>query len=317
MYVNEFAANGGTIIATGETGLYNHQFEARNSTGLNCLGIEHVKEIKSDLMSSIFEIPEAEKDLFPRCMKTPLIAPGPNLVMVEPKENVNKYLRLIPEHAFGPPEICYYNEVSQEPGILVSKYHKGRAVYIPWKIGTFYHQEGYQNTLNIIQDILFSLCGIEEIAPDLTPMIVNICRNKEQQIIQLVNNSGCFANSYFSPIPINNISLRLKGVKESVNIEPLRGGKAECQYKDGYLNINLDVLKDYEARSNIIQFTIYLELSRYQSLRSSKNWDLNILDGEVLEWKTLLIKFLQNQLNIPTLKICKQRVPVLLMEWSY
>ncbi|WP_110937122.1 alpha-amylase family protein [Salipaludibacillus neizhouensis] len=246
--LDDFAANGGTIIATGETGLYDNQFEARNGMALNCLGIEHVKEIQNDLMSSIFEIPEAEKDLFPRCIKTPLIAPGTNLVMVEPKENVKKYLQLIPEHPFGPPEICYYNEVTQDPGILVSNYHKGRGVYIPWKVGTFYREEGHQNTLNIMQDILFSLCGIEEIAPDLTPMVeINMVKNNEKQIIQFVNNSGCFGNSNFSPVPIHNISLRLKDVKESAHIETLRGGKVDYRFENGYLNVNLDVLKDYEA----------------------------------------------------------------------
>ncbi|MFC4323723.1 alpha-amylase family protein [Litchfieldia salsa] len=247
---DDFAANGGTVIATGETGLFNNHFEARNGMALNCLGIEHVKENKSDLLSSIFKISEAEKDLFPRCNNTPLIAPGPNLVLVEPKENAKKYLQLIPEHPFGPPEICYYNEVIQEPGIIMSEYHKGRGVYIPWKIGSFYREQGYQNTLNIMQDILFSLCGIEEIAPNLTPMVeVNMVKDKDndKQMIQFVNNSGCFANSYFSPVPIHNISLRLKDVKESAQIETLRGGKVEYRFEDGYLNINLDVLKDYDA----------------------------------------------------------------------
>lgn len=246
--LDNFAANGGTVIATGETGLYDDQFRVRSGMALNCLGIEKVKEIQNGLMSSIFEIPEAEKELFPRCKQTPFIAPGPNLVSVQPKDTVQKYLQLIPEHPFGPPERCYFNEVTQEPGILVSKYHKGRGVYIPWQIGSFYRQEGYQNTLNMMQDILFSLCGIEELAPGLTPMVeVNICRNEKKQIIQLVNNSGCFANSYFSPVPIQNITLCLKVQKESALIETLRGGHVEYRYRDGYLTINLDVLNEYEA----------------------------------------------------------------------
>ncbi|WP_216776699.1 alpha-amylase family protein [Metabacillus halosaccharovorans] len=246
--LDDFAAKGGTIIATGETGLYDDQFEARSGMALNCLGVEQVKEIRNELMSSIFEIPETEREIFPRCIHTPFIAPGSNLVLVQPKATAKKYLQLIPEHPFGPPERCYYNEVTKEPGILMSKYHKGRGVYIPWQIGSFYRREGYQNTLNMMQDILFSLCGIEELAPGLTPMVeVNICRNEKKQIIQLVNNSGCFANSYFTPVPIQNINICLKTQNESVLIETLRGGQVEYRYRDGYLNINLDVLNDYEA----------------------------------------------------------------------
>lgn len=246
--LDNFAANGGTVIATGETGLYNNQYQPRDGMGLKCLGIEQVKEVRRELMSSMFEIPESEKEIFPRCLKTPYIIPGSDLVMVEPKSNVEKYLQLIPEHPFGPPELCYYNEVTQEPGILVSKYQKGRGVYIPWQIGAFYRQQGYQNTLNMIQDILFSLCGMDEIAKDLTPMVeVNICKNEEKQVVQLINNSGCFANSYFEPLPIHDITLRLKVDKESAVVDTLRGGKVEYEYEDGYLNVTLDMLKDYEA----------------------------------------------------------------------
>ena len=247
---DEFVANGGTLIATGETGLYDEEFETRNSMALECLGVKRIKENQGDLMSSVFRTSQEEEGVFPRCKEAPLIAPGPNLVMVEPEDKVQTFLKLIPEHPFGPPELCYYGETVEEPGILVSKYHKGKGIYIPWKVGSFYYQEGYQNTLNIMQDVLFSICGMEEIAPGLTPMVeINVCKTTEdnKQVIQLVNNSGCFANSYFEPLPVHDIVLRLKVLKEITNIETLRGGKIEYEYENGYLNLNLDVLKDYES----------------------------------------------------------------------
>lgn len=57
-------------------------------------------------------------------------------------------------------------------------------------------------------------------------------------MIQLVNHSGCFANSYFSPLPIHKISLCLTETIESVYMGPLRGGKVEYEYKSGYHHVN-------------------------------------------------------------------------------
>lgn len=230
-----FAQTGGTVIASG------------NTTGLTCLGIKALGERKKGLMSSAFEVRETDQAAFPRCVEAPIIPIGPELQLAEFEESTARYLRLIPEHPYGPPERCYYTEVTDYPGVTVHQHGAGRGVYIPWNIGSFYFEQGWQNTLNVIQDVLFSLCALPELAPDLSPMVELTLAKKEGLLLaQLVNASGCFANRWFPPLPVRDIRLELPGLAGKT-ARTLNGGKAACESREDKLIINLDVLDEYEA----------------------------------------------------------------------
>ena len=241
--LDTFAENGGTVLVSGDTG-YNRQ---TSTLSLKCMGVEKISEKKTGLMSSVFFIDEEGKKTFPHCVETPYIAFGEELVTAEFKEGTEKYLKLIPEHPFGPPEVCYYTEVTDHPGITVYPYGKGKGVYMPWMAGAFYFTEGFQNTLNVIQDVLFNLCGAKDIAPGLTPMAeVNLCRKEDMKIVQLVNTTGCFANSFFPPVPLYGIRIELDGLAGDREVKAYNGGAVSCESIDGKLVITLDRLEAYE-----------------------------------------------------------------------
>lgn len=234
--VDAFAELGGTVIATGATGIRG------KSAALSCLGVASVREVRRNLMSTMLMVGDQEKTQFPACQEAPYIAIGPELVVTEPTENTKGYLKLVEEHPFGPPELCYFAEVSDQPGILVHTHGKGKGIYVPFKLATLYFQEGYQNSLNLLQDILFSLGGIPRIAPELTPMAEVVLRKWEgKTVVQLINNSGIFANSYLNPLPIRDIKLCLEG--SFTQAQTLNGGNATITNN----TIHLDELREYEA----------------------------------------------------------------------
>ncbi len=234
--VDTFAENGGTVIATGATGI-----RGKNQV-LACLGVASVREVRRNLMSSMLVVGEEETKMFPGCVQAPYIAIGPELVLTEPAENTKTYLHLVEEHPFGPPELCYVTEVSQHSGILVHSHGKGRGIYAPFKLAALYFQEGYQNSLNLMQDLLFSLGGIPRIAPDLTPMVEVVLRKWEgKTVIQLINNSGIYANSYVKPLPVRDIKLNLE--EKVTQVHTLHGGKAVIENN----TIHLNELREYEA----------------------------------------------------------------------
>ncbi len=234
--VDGFAANGGTVIATGATGI-----RGKNQV-LSCLGVASVKETRRSVMSALMMVGEGEEAVFPACQEVPYIAIGSELVIPEPAENTKTYLRLVDEHPFGPPERCYFTEVTEEPGILVHSHGAGKGIYVPFKLASLYFQEGYQNSLNLMQDILFSLGGIHRMAPSLTPMAEVVLRKWEgKTVVQLINTSGSFANSYFKPLPIHDIELNLE--ETFTQAKTLNGGKASIENN----TIHLDELREYEA----------------------------------------------------------------------
>ena len=195
----------------------------------------------------MFEVREEDKAAFPRCGEAPLIPIGPDLQLAEFEDGAEQYLRLIPEHPFGPPERCYYTEVTSHPGVTVHKYGAGRGMYIPWNIGSFYFEQGWQNTLNLMQDVLFSLCGTPELAPGLSPMVeLTLAKKGGLLLVQLVNGTGCFANRWFPPVSMRDIRLELPGLAGKA-AQALNGGKVLCENNNGGLTVRLDELNEYEA----------------------------------------------------------------------
>ncbi len=230
-----FAREGGKVIASGDT------------AGLGCLGVKALGERKTGLMSSAFEVREEDQGAFPRCAEAPILPIGSELQLAEFEDETERYLRLIPEHPYGPPERCYYTETADDPGVTVHQHGAGRGVYIPWNVGSFYFEQGWQNTLNLIQDVLFSLCSLPELAPGLSPMVELTLAKKDGLLLaQLVNASGCFANRWFPPVPVRDIQLELPGLAGKC-ARALNGGKVLCETNSDSLTVRLDELNEYEA----------------------------------------------------------------------
>ena len=240
--LDSYVEKGGQLIATGDTGL------TQDRQTLRCLGVAQVKERRKGCMSSVFLTREKDAKCFPACVKAPYIPFGSELTVCTYQEGTETYWGLIPEHPFGPPERCYYTEVTDLPGVAVHPFGKGKAVHIPWKIGAFYYGEGWENTLHVFRDVLHHLCGLPELAPGLSPMAeLVLCRLEGKLVVQLINESGCFGSHYFSPAPLRRIRLTLPGLTGREVPVTLRGGKAELHEENGQLVLTLDELRDYEA----------------------------------------------------------------------
>lgn len=238
--LDAFAENGGTVLSTGGTAL------GKGSAPLRCLGKLQVRETRRGLRASMLEITDEERTLFPRCAATPYIDFGDELVCAEPSPGASGYLRLIPEHPFGPPECCRIADAEDVPGLIVSPFGKGRGIYLPWKGGALYQREGYANPLHFLQDVLFGVCGLSDLAPGLTPMAeLTLSRNGGVLVAQLVNTTGCFANSFFEPVPLRDVRIMLPDVHGSATA--LNGGTVRAEERGGTLELTLDVLNEYEA----------------------------------------------------------------------
>ncbi|WP_367923881.1 alpha-amylase family protein [uncultured Ruthenibacterium sp.] len=235
-----FAESGGTVLATGNTAL------GKGSAQLACLGVRHVKETRKGLKSSMLEIRPEDSSQFRQCAETPYIDFGDEIVCVEPVLGASTYLQLIPEHPFGPPECCRVAPVEDIPGLIVSSFGKGHGVYLPWRGGALYQREGYANPLRFLQDVLFRVCGMPELAPDLTPMAeLTLSKKDGVLVVQFVNTTGCFANSFFEPVPLRDVCIMLPGIRG--NASTLCGGTVRTEECGDALKLTLDVLNEYEA----------------------------------------------------------------------
>ena len=163
---------------------------------------------------SVYKSLDAE--VFRRCAGAPRIVPGAEITEAVYAEDVKGYLALLPEPMYGPPEVCYAKGKSTLAGTAVHRCGKGRGIHIPWNVGTVYYTEGYTNTLHFMQDILFGICGIDNIAPFLHPSVELVRTGKDgKHSLALINASGYFGNSFFDPIPMRGIEIAIAGVKSA------------------------------------------------------------------------------------------------------
>ena len=241
--IDGFASGGGTVIATGDTGV-------QAKTGgmlLRCLGIKSLGERMRGLSSSVVEVTEADAALLPRSAKAPYIPVGGDFWASDYEDGTRRYLRLVPEQPYGPPERCYPTVFSDTPGVTVSPWGEGRGIRIPFLPGDFYYNEGWENTRNFMEDVLFELCKLPRLAPGLTPMVeLTLAKKEGTLVLQLVNATGCFANRFFPPTPVRDIRLELPAAP-GTQARALNGGSVTVAPRGGGLCVTLDELRDYEA----------------------------------------------------------------------
>lgn len=232
--LDAYAAQGGIVLASG------------SAPALQCLGVERVQAKHTDCMSTVFELGAAESALFPRSANAHYVVPGACVSEIQFSPGTKTMLRMISEHPFGPPELCYYTAVTDVPGLGVTPYGKGKGIYIPWSVGSFYYNEGYDNTLHFLQDILHEFCALPELTPGLHPSVeLTLSKKADMLAVQLVNGSGVFANSYFEPVPMRDITLRLPGSAGKTAFTH-NGGSVSCADSGGDLVLTLDKLNAYE-----------------------------------------------------------------------
>jgi hypothetical protein len=229
--IDDFVAAGGTLIGTGQSGFHDGEDESRTAPALHSLGIRRLAQVRTDMRSSYFKL--EDKTLFPRFAHTDLVyLDGPYLYS-EYEDDIQPYLKLIPPHPFGPPERCYYTQVTDHPAFTQHPFGLGKAIYIPWLPGTLFHRQGHTNTSDFLADLLQNSAGTRPVGGNILPMVEVTHQTKEDgscDLVHLVNASGHFGVSFYEPIPILNVALSLPYNRPPAEVRCLVSGE-RCEYE--------------------------------------------------------------------------------------
>ena len=247
--LDEFAAAGGTLIASGRSSFRDEHFEPRSLPALACLGMAELRLIRQDMTSSYFKF--ESKDGFPRFEDVDLLYLDGPYVYADYEAGVERHLHLIPPHNFGPPERCYYELETEEPGLLVNHYSKGKAIYIPWLPGALFHRQGYPNTSEFIADVLEQIGGLTPVGGNLSPM-VEVTRFAQKdggfELIHLLNGSGHFGVSFFESVTMTDLEVVFECARKPGKVWSLVSqGEVELTWHDGRLTIRIPSLGLFDA----------------------------------------------------------------------
>jgi hypothetical protein len=247
---DEFARQGGVVLAAGEAALYTEKYEPRQVMPLQCMGIEKLVYHRKDVISAMLSVESPQdKKTFVRFGSTAYIAIGNEFIYTSMNDKAEHWLKMIPPQNFGPPERCYPVNTSDIPGLTRFSYGKGYGIYIPWKPGTFFYREGYSNTAWFMWDVLERLCKVNSLAPGLTPMVeTTLAFRADRMVIQLVNMTGHFGNSYYPPLQVKDLSFRVPSGENIKKARTLCGGEVlPFKREGGFIEFTLPILNEYEA----------------------------------------------------------------------
>ncbi len=246
--IDQFVADGGVLIASGESGFRDENFDPRSGPALAALGIDRVKQVRVDMTSSYFQLDH--KHDFPRFAATDLLYVDGPYVYADYAAGTEERLKLIPPHNFGPPERCYYDQITEHPGFTVHAHGKGKAIYLPWLPGALFHRQGYPNTSDFIADLLEHVAGLMPVGGNLSPM-VEVTRYRAEaghELVHLVNGSGHFGVSFFAPVPMHDVEVVIPYDERPTSVHCLVHNEAcDHTWADGKLILRIKELDAFEA----------------------------------------------------------------------
>jgi hypothetical protein len=249
--LDRFVAEGGVLIATGRSGFRDEHDEARPAPALTSLGIQHVLSVREDMRSSYFKLAEDEAGFGNQSGVTSLIYMDGAYIYAQYAPGAVQHLRLIPPHKYGPPERCYYEQVTDFPGFVVNPLGEGKAIYLPWSPGALFHRQGHTNTADALAALLQGVAGLEPVGGNLSPQVEVTLFEKaggSAQLLHLVNGSGHFGNSFYAPVPMRGVQVVVPCQREPRQVHALWADQLlDFSWYSGHLRVALPVLTLFEA----------------------------------------------------------------------
>jgi hypothetical protein len=242
--LDAFVEQGGTIIATGETGLYDERGKRRDSFALGTFPASRIARISGGLETYISV---GEKELnFP---ETRLLHLDGQYFHTDATADADTLLRLMPVQDYGPPELCFpTKDDSNNPGALIRRSGEGRAIYLPWLPEWLYFRDGLPEH----RSLFLQLIALGGSAPaklrGAGPIEMSVrAKASGEIVVHLVNYAGQRNSAYEEPPAISDLRLGVKGVKQGKALVAGTEVVVSQPDGDGYAWIDVPPVKHFEV----------------------------------------------------------------------
>jgi len=252
--LDAYVAGGGKILATGRTSSCDELGNPLNAIRLKSAGVKAAFKSRPRERGTYFRIRPMDKKLLqsPALDALDIVYLDSEFLECEPQGQTKGLLGFIPAAMFGPPERCYYTEVTDIPGLFYSKYGKGSVAFFPWRIGRHYEKRSHHGHSQLVMAAIEGLLGLERNVVIETSALVEVNRRASADgkfdWVGVINHSGQNGTAFHKPIPMSDIGLkfRTKGAVKAIRL--LRVGKELKSYtvKDGWVECVVPKLERFE-----------------------------------------------------------------------
>jgi hypothetical protein len=254
--IDNYVKDGGRILATGATSTNDGSGKSLNRIRLQSLGVMPDYEEFKQARSTYLKISNADKARLgeKEFRDFTIMMMYSDFLKCKPRGNsAVGLLRLLPQTRFGPPEKSYFSEenITEVPGVITNSFGEGKAVFIPWQLGSSYHFKGnFMHRalfLGALENILKMKRTIITDASPLIEMSHLANRNNAFEWIGLINHSGQIGGSLREPVAIHQTSIRFKPLRPVKEMWLMRAGTPlKFKEQNGWVDVVVPVLEDFE-----------------------------------------------------------------------
>jgi hypothetical protein len=222
---------------------------------LKCLGLSATSETRTAEQGTYIRIrPEDRTRLKqPALAKLDLLPLSGELWTATMAEGGEGLLRFIPPAMFGPPEKCYYTNVSDIACLYARSSDRGAVAWIPWRVGTEFEAFGHTGhaalVLGALDELLKLPRRVRVDGPALVEMNHRADRAGQFEWVSLYNHSGQLDKVIGAPVPIRDVTVRVTPASPVNRARLLKSGESlpVKMGADGAVTCTVPVLNAYEV----------------------------------------------------------------------
>lgn len=214
--IRDYVANGGAIVATGETSLYDEQGGDRKNFGLaELFGCDYAGKVERKVVNSYLSV-DGPHPLTIGLTDTPRIVGGTSYVGATPRAGEpSAPLHLIRSYPDLPAEAVYPREPTTNlPMAYARTFGKGRVVYFPFNLDQEFWEQSARDHLTLLSNaVAWATGGAQPMAVEGSGLVdISYWRQERSLAAHLVNlnNSSTMKGFIHETVPIGPLIVTLQ-----------------------------------------------------------------------------------------------------------
>lgn len=253
--LDEYVKKGGRLLVTGRLPVDGKGAGGKDEGAvlLESLGVSAVREMRRDARAAYFKL--TDPDVFPSVRGAELTFVDEYYQHCNLRLDARAYHKFIPPCMYGPPEKCYYEVVTDDPGIVVHRHGRGITAAFPWPVGTLYYKYSSVPHRLLVVDTLERLLGLErQLVTDASEMVMFTVHEQPAKggrlLMHLVNSSGHHGTAFHAPVRMHGVEVAIRLNRPVTRVRALRAATdLPFSLTDGWCRFTLPTLDLYEAVS--------------------------------------------------------------------
>ena len=255
--IKDYVREGGKLVATYTTSLYDEHGKERSNYGLSELfGVDYTGKKENTRRDNYQYILNKKHPLVaPDSNQTELLFNAGYTALCKPASNTNVICTWVPTIQNQPPDKSWVDKFSTEfPTVVENSYGKGSVIYFANQPDLLSHLIGHQDPRNLLLRSIRYLAGNTIALQSNAPSSVNIGLTKSltvpgSYILSLVNTTSGPVRPVRELIPVNNIQVKLTLDGRAVTGHKVLRCQGSCLVKTNgkTIELNISKLQDFSA----------------------------------------------------------------------